>query len=148
MRYILKITLYMKVFAQIEILIRICDVRLPRSGGIPYILKACVKSPSAGFVPQSAITDQDQEQDFSFNFNTIRITFYTQKKTFNFCLDPTDRRNIFFFQFSDIQNMDIHKNQRIFLVAVRLYTHQLYTRITLPKNSTPNDCTRGQLYTK
>ena len=30
-------------------------------------------------------------------------------------------------------------------MAVRLYTHQLYTRITLHKNSTPNDCTRGQL---
>ena len=26
------------------------DFRLPRSGGIPYIFKACEKSPSAGFV--------------------------------------------------------------------------------------------------
>ena len=33
-----------------------CDARLPRSGGIPYIFKACEKSPSAGFVPQSGIT--------------------------------------------------------------------------------------------
>ena len=33
-------------------------------------------------------------------------------------------------------------------VVVRLYTHQLYTKITLHKNSTPNDCTRRQLYTK
>ena len=40
-----------------------------------------------------------------------------------------------------------HRIQHL-LVAVRLYTHQLYTRITLHKNSTPNDCTRGQLYTK
>ena len=33
-------------------------------------------------------------------------------------------------------------------VVVRLNTHQLYTKITLHKNSTPNDCTRRQLYTK
>ena len=33
-----------------------CDARLPRSGGIPYIFKACEKSPFAGFVPQSGIT--------------------------------------------------------------------------------------------
>ena len=33
-------------------------------------------------------------------------------------------------------------------VAVRLYTHQLYTRITYTKTRHRNDCTRGQLYTK
>ena len=38
---------------------RTCDARLSRSGGIPYMLKAWKKSPFAGFVPQSGITDSD-----------------------------------------------------------------------------------------
>ena len=44
---------------------------------------------------------------------------------------------------NSVQDQDLDQE-----VAVRLYIHQFCTRITLHKNSTPNDFTRGQLYTK
>ena len=40
----------------------ICDARLPRSGGIPYIFKVCEKSPFAEFVPQPGITGRDHNK--------------------------------------------------------------------------------------
>ena len=68
-------------------------------------------------------------------------------------------RAIFFFTnacetwvgspFINIENVPYLNHADVdIVVAVRLYTHQLYTRISLHKNSTLNDCTRGQLYTK